>query len=214
MISGPMPSPRMTVIVWVIVWGSMLGGRRARAQGVVERKTAPDYAGTAPALPADGTWTLRSTRLSVVYVLCRRLAAALEPVEEIHRAPQVRDHDAAAHHQPHREGFEHLVPGHPGPPALGDVVADAVVAAQHQRRDQAQQFLGLHVQRPGLVGLGVEREEAPHHLVGLGQDALVHALPERGESADAVALVAAAHASLPASSGSKSPARCRAIMSS
>ena len=106
----------------------------------------------------------------------RRRVAALQPVEEIDRAAQVRDHDAAAHHQPDREGLEHLVAVDAGLLALGDVVADAVVAAQHQRGDQAQQLLGLHVQRAGLVGLGIEREEAPHHLVGLGEDALVHAL--------------------------------------
>ena len=50
-----------------------------------------------------------------------------------------------------------------------------------------QQLLGLHVQRAGLVGLRVQREEAAHDLVGLGEDALVHALAEVGECRDPVA---------------------------
>ena len=46
----------------------------------------------------------------------------------------------------------------------------------------------VHVERAGRVGLGVQREEAADHLVGLGQDAFVHALAERGELGDAVLL--------------------------
>ena len=60
----------------------------------------------------------------------------LQPVEEIDRAAQVRDHDRSAHHQPHRERLEHLLAGDAGILALGHVVADAVIAAQHHRGGQ------------------------------------------------------------------------------
>jgi hypothetical protein len=142
----------------------------------------------------------------------------LQLVEEIDRAPQVRDHDAAADHQADRERLEHLVAVDAGLLALGHVVADAVVAAQHHRGHQAEQLLGLHVQRAGLVGLGVEREEPAHHLVGLGQDALVHALAELGEGADPLrgsppsACPLMLHPPRGASNGR--PARCSLIMSS
>src|SRR5690606_3338071 len=102
----------------------------------------------------------------------------------------------------------------PGLAAAGHVVADAVVATQDQRGHEAEELLRGHVQHPGLVGLGIEREEAPHDLVGLGQDALVHALAEPGELADAVAAPRTAHGREPWRSGSKPPERCSAIMSS
>src|SRR5690606_22830316 len=51
MISGPMPSPRMTVIVWGIVWGPC--GRDAGPvdAGRRRRKTAAYYAGCGPFAP-------------------------------------------------------------------------------------------------------------------------------------------------------------------
>ncbi|KAG1449444.1 hypothetical protein G6F57_016628 [Rhizopus arrhizus] len=209
--------------------------------GALLSSTLPTFHTTASALKSDPSWNFTPGRslkryrvgdscsptgarrgppgppLPSVCVRCRGGGAAFELVEEIDRAAQVRDHDRAADHQADREGLEELFAGHPGVLALGHVVADAVVAAQHHRGHQAQQFLGLHVQRAGLVGLRIQREEAAHHLVRFAQDALVHALAEFGELGDAVlaAVVGRAHAwPCPASSGSSLPSRCRAIMSS
>src|SRR5690606_23203290 len=207
MISGPMPSPRMTVIVWVIcrfrTGARRRRGRRARGE------SAGNYARRPGTEPSAVVVRARPGRLS-----------RLEAIEEVDGPAQVRDHDRSADHQPDRKRFEHFVAVQPRILALGHVVADAVVAAQHQGGDQAEQFLGLHVQRAGLVGLGVQGEEPAHDLVGLGQDAFVHALAEGGELRDpAVAgtpvagTLAGAH--WPASSKASSfPARCRAIRSS
>ena len=59
------------------------------------------------------------------------------------RPAQVRDHDGAADDQAHGERFLELGRGHAAFGALDDVVADAVVAAQHQRGDEAEQFFSL-----------------------------------------------------------------------
>src|SRR4051794_8994443 len=164
-----------------------------------------NYAASTRSGPSATAWPSPS----VVVVRGRRAGfATLEAIEEIHRPAQVRDHDAAADHQADRERLEQFGAAGPRVLALGDVVADAVVAAQHHRSHQAEQFLGLHVQRAGLVGLGVEREEAADDLVGLGEDAIVHPLAEFGELLDAIVVAAAAHAPASASKGSSFPARC------
>src|SRR5690606_6192079 len=221
MISGPMPSPRMTVIFWVMWICPDRRDRPGNGSGHAGREKLlvklcpipPEYplppSDQAGALPRPGPM-----RSAVVVGLGLGGCPCFQGVQEVHGAAQVGDDDRAAHHQADGEGLEELLAGDPGLPALGHVVADAVVTAQHQRRDQAQQLLGLHVQRAGLVGLGIQGEEAAHHLVRLGQDALVHALAELGELADAVVTAhAPASGAWPSSSGSRRPARCRAIMS-
>src|SRR5690554_8159926 len=123
MISGPMPSPRMTVMVWVILWGPCWGdaGRRRGASGSgVSGQLCQTPPG--PAAHRGGN--------SIVEVFGRRRGARLEPVEEVHGAAQVRDHDAAADHESDRERLEHRVATHAGLATAGDVIADAVVAAQ------------------------------------------------------------------------------------
>jgi len=107
-------------------------------------------------------------------------------VQGVDRAAEVGDDDGAADDQPHVEGLEELVVGDALFLAADDVVGDAVVAAQHHRRDQAEQLLGLHVECAGLVAAGVEREEALDLEVAGLQDALVHALAEPAEFFQAV----------------------------
>src|SRR4051812_35632652 len=99
----------------------------------------------------------------------------------------MRDHDRTADHEADAERLEELLARDAGFAALGDVIADAIVATQYQGCDQTQQLLGLGRQRAILVRLRVEREEAAHDLVVLFQDALVHALAELHEFVDAVA---------------------------
>ena len=85
----------------------------------------------------------------------------------------MRDHDGAADDQAHGERFLELGRGHAALGALDDVVADAVVAAQHQRGDEAEQLFGLGGQRAVLVRFTVEAEETLDHPVVAGQNALV-----------------------------------------
>ena len=106
----------------------------------------------------------------------------LEVVEELDRAAQVRDHDRAPHHQPDAHRLDDLLAARAGGARLDQVVLDAVVAAQDQRCDEAEQFLGLLRQRPVLaVGKGVHGVDALDHAVVLGEDAFVHARAVGGE---------------------------------
>ena len=65
--------------------------------------------------------------------------------------------------------------------APDDMVGDAVVAAQDERRDQAEQFLRLRRQGALFVGARVEGEEALDVEVARAEDALVHLLAEFAE---------------------------------
>src|SRR5258708_37071553 len=82
----------------------------------------------------------------------RERISRLRAVEKIHTAAQVRNNNRTAYHQPHAEYLEELIAGYSRVAAFGDVVTDAVVAAQHERGDQTHHFLGLGRQRAGLVG--------------------------------------------------------------
>jgi hypothetical protein len=58
---------------------------------------------------------------------------------------------------------------------LQHVIVDAVVAAQHQRGGQPEQFLGARVQRSVGVSLRIQTEETLDAEVINGKDAFVHA---------------------------------------
>jgi hypothetical protein len=68
----------------------------------------------------------------------------------------MRDHDGAADDQAHGERFLELGRGHAAFGALDDMVADAVVAPQHERSDEAEQFFGLCRQRAVFIRFTVE----------------------------------------------------------
>jgi len=89
-----------------------------------------------------------------------------------------------SHDEANAERLEHLVARHAFFGAAHDVVGDAVVAAQHERSHEAEQFLGLHVERAAFVGAAIEVEEPVDDEIVLAEDARVHALaelPELGE---------------------------------
>src|ERR1700754_418296 len=111
---------------------------------------------------------------------------AFERVEKVDRTAQVGDDDGATDHETDAEHFEEFIAVDPRFLALGHVVADAVVAAQDHRGDQAEHLLGLHVQGARAISLGVQGKEAADDLVVLTEDAFVHPLAERGELFDAV----------------------------
>ncbi len=77
-------------------------------------------------------------------------------IKGFYSVTQMGDHDAAAHNQPDIEGVVKLFIAPSGIDALDDVVIDAVVAAEHHRRDQSKQFLRLRIQRTVMIRIRVE----------------------------------------------------------
>ena len=65
--------------------------------------------------------------------------------------------------------------------AAGEMIRYAVITPQHQRRDEAEQLLGLDVERAGFVGAGVEREEAVDDEVPFVENLDVQTLAELDE---------------------------------
>ena len=61
--------------------------------------------------------------------------------------------------------------------ALPQMVFDAIITSQNHAGHQAQHFLGLHVQCPFLIGIGVEVPQALHHQITLAQDDIIHPFP-------------------------------------
>src|SRR5690606_24241058 len=96
-------------------------------------------------------------------------------------AAEVGDDDRSADDQADGEGFEEFVVGDAFLDAAEDVVRDAVVAAEDEGGDEAEQLLCPRGQGAVLVDAGVEGEEALDVEVAGLEDALVHALAERAE---------------------------------
>ena len=78
----------------------------------------------------------------------------------INSAPKMRNNDRATDNQADGEALENLGTGDALLGAAGEMIRDAVITPQHQRSDEAEQLLGLDVERAGLVGTGIERKEA------------------------------------------------------
>src|ERR1700680_513051 len=71
----------------------------------------------------------------------------------------MRNHDRPANDETDRERLEDLGTSDALLGAASEMIRDAVITPQHQRRDEAEQLLGPDVERAGLVGAGVEGEE-------------------------------------------------------
>lgn len=95
-------------------------------------------------------------------------------VQPIDRAAKVGNGYRAADNQRHIKRVEELGPGNTRAYALFDVIRDAVVAAQHYRSDQTEQFFGALVERPIFVGLRVEREESFDAEMIAAQQLFIH----------------------------------------
>ena len=78
----------------------------------------------------------------------------------INSPTKVRNDDRTTDDETHRETLENLGTRDTLLGAAGEMIRDAVITPQHQRSDESEQLLGLDVERAGLVGAGVEREEA------------------------------------------------------
>jgi hypothetical protein len=78
----------------------------------------------------------------------------------INSATKMRNDDRTTDDETHREALEDLGTRDALLGAPGEMIRDTVITPQHQRSDESEQLLGLDVERTGLVGPGVEREEA------------------------------------------------------
>src|SRR5689334_1197654 len=87
--------------------------------------------------------------------------------------PQMWDDNRPADHQRHVERLHHFGFSDARTYALNQVVVDAIVAAQHHRGYQPEQFLRACVQRAVGIGGTVEVEEALDAQVVAAQDASV-----------------------------------------
>src|SRR5882672_9875904 len=72
----------------------------------------------------------------------------------------MRNDDRPTDDETHRETLEDLGTRDPLLGTPSEMIRDAVITPQHQGSDEAEQLLGLDVERTGLVGASVEREEA------------------------------------------------------
>ena len=97
------------------------------------------------------------------------------------------DYDRAADDQRDIKDLEQLLITRSDLDGLIDVVRDAIVAAQHHRGAESEQFLGFRVQSARLVRVAIEREEALRGLGPTREDLLIQTGPERLE------LVVSAH---------------------
>src|SRR5713101_1136811 len=88
-------------------------------------------------------------------------------------APYVRNGDGAADDERDVEGVNNLVALPTFFVAAHQMISDAVVAAEHGGRDEAQQFLGLGTEGAGFVGLMIESKEALHAEVAAAENFLV-----------------------------------------
>jgi len=78
----------------------------------------------------------------------------------INSAPKMRNNDRATDNQADGEALENLGTGDALLGAAGEMIRDAVITPQNQGSDEAEQLLGLDVERAGFVGAGIERKEA------------------------------------------------------
>jgi hypothetical protein len=99
----------------------------------------------------------------------------------INSAPKMRNNDRATDNETDREALENLGPSDALLGAAGEMIRDAVITPQHQRSDEAEQLLGLDVERAGFVGAGVEREEAVDDEVPFAENLDVQTLAELDE---------------------------------
>src|SRR5690606_27350271 len=105
-------------------------------------------------------------------------AASAELVEVGDGAAEVGDDDGAADDEADGEGLEELLVGEAELGAADEVVGDAVVAAEDEGGDEAEELLGGSVEGAVLVDAGVEGPEAADLEIALVEDALVQLLAE------------------------------------
>jgi hypothetical protein len=88
----------------------------------------------------------------------------------------MRDHNRTADDEADRKRLEHLGTRDVFFGAAGEMVRHAIVAAENERCNEAEQLLGFHVQRAGFVRARIEREKSIDDEISLAQDLSIHSL--------------------------------------
>ena len=99
----------------------------------------------------------------------------------IYGATEMRNYYGAADDETYRERFEQLGARHALLGAASEMIRHAVIAAEHERRDEAKELLGFYVECACFVGARIEGEESIDDEVSLAQDFSVHALAKLAE---------------------------------
>ncbi len=93
----------------------------------------------------------------------------------------MRNDDRTTDNQADGEALEDLGSGDALLGAAGEMIRDAVITPKHQRRDEAEELLGLDVERTGFVGAGVEREKPVDDEIPFAENLDVQTLAELDE---------------------------------
>ena len=93
----------------------------------------------------------------------------------------MRNHDRPTDDETHRERLENLGARDALLGTAGEMIRDAVITPQHQRRDESEQLLGLDVERARFVGASVEREKTVDDEVPFVENLDVQTLAELDE---------------------------------
>src|SRR5450759_64382 len=109
------------------------------------------------------------------------VSETLELRPTIYSAPEMRNDYGAADDETYRERFEQHGARHALFGTAGEMIRHAVIAAEHERRNEAEQLLGFPVERACFVGACVEREEAVDNQISLAQDFFVHPFAKLAE---------------------------------
>ena len=148
---------------------------------VVWARTARSNGGRSRTLPRRGhpsPTTAMDQDEARTTMLVRETLQLRPPVNS---APKMRNNDRATDDEPDRKRLENLGSGDALLGAASEMIRDAVITPQHERCDEAEQLLGPDVERAGLVGAGVEREEPVDDKVPFVQNLDVQTLAELDE---------------------------------
>ena len=105
----------------------------------------------------------------------------LELRPPINSATKMRNDDRTTDDETHRERLEDFGARDALLGAAGEMIRDAVITPQHQRRDESEQLLGLDIERARFVGASVEREKTVDDEVPFVENLDVQTLAELDE---------------------------------
>ena len=99
----------------------------------------------------------------------------------INSAPKMRNDDRATDNQADGEALENLGTGDALLGTPGEVIRDAIIAAEDERGDETEELLGPNVERARFVGAGVEGEKAVDDKIPFVENLDVQTLAELTE---------------------------------
>jgi hypothetical protein len=152
--------------------GSRISFRRAGLSGCVTRgrdALAPGCSLGSPARPsATRTWRWNCAsryHLPDINSAAKKLNLPVDLLEQLIRAPQMRNHNASAHDHRHIQRLFLLGARYAQPISLDRMIEDTVVAAQTRRRHQSHQLLRLGGQRAFQVRVVIDVVKALYQKI-------------------------------------------------